>query len=83
MSELKTVGKLITPPREHPMSDAEKRALLRVILDEVCSHIDQYHTGTRAHVAAKILAAAGRECTIEEIRKTGRETLRSDPTMWR
>lgn len=65
------------------MFDAETRALLRAVLDEVCGHVDQYHTATRAHVASKILAAAGKECTIEEIRKAGREALRSDPTMWR
>ena len=63
------------------MFDAEKRALLRAILDEVCVHVDQYHNATRAHVASRILAAAGRECTIEDIRNAGLEALRDQPSM--
>ena len=65
------------------MFDAETRALLRNILDDVCSHVDQYQTATRAHVAAKILAAAGRETTFDAIREAGREALKTAPTMWR
>jgi hypothetical protein len=33
------------------MYNAEIRALLWAILDEVCEHVDQYQTATRAHVA--------------------------------
>lgn len=65
------------------MFDADIRALLRTILDEICGHIDQDQTATRAHVAAQILAAAGREGTPENIREAGRDALRSAPTMWR
>lgn len=65
------------------MFDADTRALLRTILDEVCGQIDQYQTATRAHVAAQILAAAGREGTPENIREAGRHALKSAPTMWR
>jgi hypothetical protein len=63
------------------MFNAETRALLRAILDEVCQHIDQYHNASRAHVASRILAAAGRECTINEIRNVGRKALQEDPLM--
>jgi hypothetical protein len=63
------------------MFDAETRALLRAILDEVCQHIDQYHNASRPHVASRILAAAGRECTINEIRNVGRKALQEDPLM--
>lgn len=65
------------------MFDVETRALLRTILDEVCEHVDQYQTAARAHVAAKILAAAGGETTPEIIREAGRAALKSAPTMWR
>jgi hypothetical protein len=64
------------------MIDTETRAMMRTILDEVCEHVDQYQNATRAHVAAQMLAAAGREVTIENIR-VGREALKSAPTMWR
>lgn len=65
------------------MHDPDITALLRTILDEVCVHIDQHQTATRAHVAAQILAAAGRESTPENIREAGRDALKSAPTMWR
>jgi hypothetical protein len=48
-----------------------------------CEHFDQYQTATRAHVAAQILAAAGRETTFEDIRDAGRQALKTAPTMWR
>ena len=65
------------------MFDAETRALLRTLLDQVCEQVDEYQTVTRAHVAAQILAAAGRETSFEEIREVGREALKTVPTMWR
>ena len=65
------------------MIDTETRAMLRTILDEVCEHVDQYQNATRAHVAAQMLAAAGHEVTIENIRTVGREALKGAPTMWR
>ena len=36
------------------MFDAETRALLRAILNEVCEQVGEYQTATRAHVAAQI-----------------------------
>jgi hypothetical protein len=65
------------------MIDIETRAMLRAILEEVCEHVDQYQNSTRAYVAAQILAAAGRDVTIESIRMAGREALRKAPMMWR
>ena len=65
------------------MFDADTRALLRTILDEVCGQIDPSQTATRTHVAAEILAAAGREATPENIKAAGRDALKSAPTMWR
>nr|WP_083926559.1 hypothetical protein [Bradyrhizobium sp. WSM4349] len=41
-------------------------------------------TGTRAHVASKILDAAKTgEITADRLRQVGMEALRSAPTMWR
>ena len=65
------------------MFDADTRAMLRAILDEVCSHVDRYQTATRAHVAANILAAAGRDTSPESIKEAGMDALKSAPTMWR
>lgn len=66
------------------MFDEETRALLRVILEEVCEDIDSSQNGIRPHVAAKILVAAGREyATVDNIREAGREALRSAPTTGR
>ncbi|MBR1173957.1 hypothetical protein JQ617_08335 [Bradyrhizobium sp. KB893862 SZCCT0404] len=65
------------------MFDADTLALLRTILDEVCGQIDQYQTATRAHVAAQILAAAGRDMTPDNIREAGMNALKSAPAMRR
>jgi len=66
------------------MFASETTALLRSILEEVCHDVDRAHNATRAHVAAGILAAAGRGLiTAEDVREAGREALKSAPTMWR
>ena len=65
------------------MCDAETRAMLRTVLDEVCKNVGEDENAVRAHVAAKILTAAGREFTVDDIREAGREALKMDPTMWR
>lgn len=39
------------------MFDHHTTALLRTVLDEVCRSVSRYETGTRTHVAAKILEA--------------------------
>ncbi|MET4482078.1 hypothetical protein ABIB66_006640 [Bradyrhizobium sp. F1.13.3] len=41
-------------------------------------------TGTRTHIASKILEAATRgEASPEGLRQVGRESLSGAPTMWR
>nr|WP_249799172.1 MULTISPECIES: hypothetical protein [unclassified Bradyrhizobium] len=64
--------------------DATTTALLRAVLEEVCDSLPRSETGTRAHVASKILEAANRgEITVNRLRQVGMEALRSAPTMWR
>ncbi|WP_247285497.1 MULTISPECIES: hypothetical protein [unclassified Bradyrhizobium] len=66
------------------MLDATTTALLRAVLEEVCDSLPRSETGTRAHVASKILEAANRgEITVNRLRQVGMEALRSAPTMWR
>jgi hypothetical protein len=63
---------------------SETTALLRAILEEVCHNVDRSQNATRAHVAAGILAAAGRgRITAEDVREAGREALKTAPTTWR
>jgi hypothetical protein len=62
------------------MFGSETTALLRAVLDEVCEQVGRHENGTRAHVATKLLQAAsegGR--TVEELRETGRQALRTAP----
>ncbi|MGL3104892.1 hypothetical protein [Bradyrhizobium sp. BR 1432] len=66
------------------MFDAATTALLRAILDEVCRNVSTGETGTRTHVATKILEAATRgEVSPEGLRQVGRDALSRAPTMWR
>ncbi|WP_247540031.1 hypothetical protein [Bradyrhizobium sp. 146] len=66
------------------MLDATTTALLRAVLEEVCDSLPRSETGTRAHVASKILEAANkREITAERLRQVAMQALRSAPTMWR
>jgi hypothetical protein len=71
------------------MFDADTRAVLRALIEEICNKAGQYEAGqyenaARAQVAAKILAAAGREAqTLDELREIGEDALKSTPTMWR
>ena len=66
------------------MHNSETTALLRLLLEEICEDVDQYENGLRTHVAAKLLEAAAQgDQTIESLRITGVEALRSTPTMWR
>jgi hypothetical protein len=65
------------------MFDADTRAVLRAILDEVYENVGRYQNATRGHVTAIILDAAGRELTPDDIRRAGHEALKSAPTMWR
>jgi hypothetical protein len=64
------------------MFDALTTALLRSILDEICSGVSLQETGVRAHVASKILEAATRgELSVVKLRQIGREALKAAP--WR
>ncbi|WP_247342127.1 MULTISPECIES: hypothetical protein [unclassified Bradyrhizobium] len=64
--------------------DATTTALLRAVLEEVCDSLPRSETGTRAHVASKILEAANKgEITAERLRQVAMQALRSAPTMWR
>ncbi|MCK1294954.1 MULTISPECIES: hypothetical protein [unclassified Bradyrhizobium] len=66
------------------MFDASTTALLRAVLDEVCENVSACETGTRTHVATKILeAAAGGEVSPEGLRLAGRRALSHSPSMWR
>lgn len=62
------------------MFDTQTTALLRAVLDDVCRD----ETGTRTHVAAKILESARLgEATAENLRQVARKALGETPTMWR
>nr|WP_249812468.1 MULTISPECIES: hypothetical protein [unclassified Bradyrhizobium] len=70
--------------RSRQVLDATTTALLRAVLEEVCDSLPRSETGTRAHVASKILEAANkREITAERLRQVAMQALRSAPTMWR
>lgn len=66
------------------MFDTQTTALLRAVLDNVCRDLSRYETGTRTHVAAKILESARLgEATAENLRQVSRKALGETPTMWR
>ena len=66
------------------MFDSATTALLRAVLDEVCESVSRQETGTRIHVASKILEAATRgDTSPDALRQVGRKALSDAPTMWR
>jgi hypothetical protein len=66
------------------MFSPERTAVLRAVLNDVCQSISPDDTGTRAHVACKILEAAGRsQSSIDDLKEAGRKALNDAPTMWR
>jgi hypothetical protein len=66
------------------MFDSVTTALLRAVLDEICESVSRDQTGTRAHVASKILEAATRgDTSPDDLRQVGRKALSEAPTMWR
>nr|WP_249810650.1 MULTISPECIES: hypothetical protein [unclassified Bradyrhizobium] len=70
--------------RSRQVLDATTTTLLRAVLEEVCDNLPRSETGTRAHVASKILEAANKgEITAERLRQVAMQALRSAPTMWR
>lgn len=66
------------------MFDPATTALLHAVLDEVCDNVSRTETGTRTHVASKILEAVTRGATSpDHLKQVGREALSNAPTMWR
>lgn len=66
------------------MFDPATTALLRAVLDEVCEGVSRSESGTRAHVASRILeAATKRDTSPDRLKQIGREALHDAPTMWR
>jgi hypothetical protein len=64
------------------MPDTDTIAL-QVVLDEICAGIPLSETVTRRRVAAKLREAArGDCCSIEDLRRAGRDALIRVPTMW-
>lgn len=65
------------------MFASETTALLRAVLNEVCRELPADETGTRTHVASRILEAASRgETSIGVLKQIGQTALTSSPTMW-
>ncbi len=65
------------------MFDSQTTALLRTVLDEVCENVSRYESGARAHVASKLLEAAGMgERSVDDLRRIGRSALTAVPGMW-
>ncbi len=66
------------------MFSPERTAVLRAVLSEVCQSVSPYDTGTRAHVACKILEVAGKgQSSVDDLKEAGRKALNDAPTMWR
>jgi len=67
-----------------PMPDAETAALLRAVLDELCSHVPASDANTRTNVASSLLATAQEgKPSVDDLRQAGMLALRRPPTMWR
>ncbi len=65
------------------MFSPETIAVLRAVLNEVCESVSSYETGTRAHVAYKLLEAAGKgQLSADDLKAAGRKALNDAPTMW-
>lgn len=66
------------------MHDAETVAVLRAVLDELCANLATSDTGTRTHVASKLLKTARRgPSSIDDLKEAGKGALKQPPTMWR
>ena len=66
------------------MRDAEMAARLQAVLDEVCANLAPTEAGKRERVAAKLRDAVREDgCSLEDLRRAGRDALTHAPTMWR
>ena len=65
------------------MPDAEMAALLRAVLDEVCVDLAPSEMATRERIAARLsdLVRSG-QCSVDDLRRAGRDALTRAPTMW-
>jgi hypothetical protein len=66
------------------MPDAETAAVLRAVLDEVCTDLSPLDTVTRTQVAASLLETTRQaQLSLDDLRQAARAALRRPPTMWR
>lgn len=66
------------------MPDAETAALLRAVLDDLCSNVPATDASTRTNVASRLLATVQQgKSSIAELKHAGMLALRQSPTMWR
>jgi hypothetical protein len=65
------------------MPDAEMAALLRAVLDEVCADLAPSEMAARERIAARLsdLVRSG-QCSVDVLRRAGRDALTRAPTMW-
>ena len=69
---------------EFIMPDAQTDALLRAILDELCTDIPRFDASIRTNAASQLLASARQDSSsIEDLKRAGKVALRRPPTMWR
>jgi DNA-binding transcriptional ArsR family regulator len=65
------------------MPDAEMAALLRAVLDEVCADLAPSDMATRERIAARLSDLVGSgQCSVDDLRRAGRDALTRAPTMW-
>jgi hypothetical protein len=63
------------------MFDAHTTAMLRAVLNDVCRKVSVHDTGTRTHVAVKILEAAKQgETLVDGLKRVGWNALREAHT---
>lgn len=66
------------------MPDADMVILLQAVLDDVCADLPSTESSMRERVAAKLHEVAQREhCSVEDLKRAGRNELMRPPTMWR
>ena len=65
------------------MPDSETAALLRAVLEELCTELSLVDPDTRTHVASRLLEAAEQDdCSLDDLMEIGKEALHKTPTMW-
>jgi hypothetical protein len=65
------------------MPHSETAALLRTVLQELCTELSLADADTRTRVASKLLEVAEQDlCSPDHLRAVGREALHKTPTMW-